>query len=159
MLKKLILAAVAAATLAFGAGQADAATAHGRVQVGRLACNVEPGVGLIVVSSKNLTCWFYRQGFRPERYRGTINKLGLDIGVTALTHIEWLVFAATETRYTRHALAGDYVGGSAEATLGVGLGANWLVGGWRRSFALQPLSIQGQVGLNYSIALAQLTLR
>jgi len=158
MMKKLILAAVAAVTLAFGAGQADAA-AHGRVQVGRLACNVDPGVGLIIVSSKNLTCWFTRDGARPERYRGTINKLGIDIGVTAVTHIEWLVFAATETRYTRHALAGDYVGGSAEATLGVGLGANWLVGGFRRSFALQPLSVQGQVGLNYSVAFAQLSLR
>lgn len=157
MMKRILLAALAAAAMLVGAGQASAAP--DRVQVGRLACNVAPGVGLIVVSHKDLTCWFHRDGFRPERYRGSISKLGIDIGVTAVTHIEWLVFAATHTRYTRHALAGDYVGGSAEATLGVGLGANWLIGGSHRSFALQPLSVQGQVGLNYSVAFAALSLR
>lgn len=155
-MKRLILASLAALTLAFGMAPAEAASS--RVQVGRLACDVDPGIGFIIGSSKGLTCWFHRNGYRPERYEGNISKLGLDIGITARTHIEWLVLAATNTRYTRHALAGRYVGASAEATLGVGLGANWLVGGSRRSFALQPLSVQAQAGLDYSIALAGLTL-
>lgn len=159
-MKRHLISVAAAAVLALTSFQiAEAAPALTRVQVGRLACDVAPGVGLIVVSSKRLTCWFHRDGFRPERYTGTISKLGIDIGVTAITHIEWLVFAAPRTRYTGHALAGTYVGASAEATLGVGLGANWLVGGSGRSYALQPLSVQAQAGLNYSIAFAGLTLR
>lgn len=156
-MKQLLIAALAAVTLA--AGLSAPAEAASRVQVGRLACDVDPGVGFLVVSSKNLTCWFHRDGGRPERYEGNISKVGIDIGVTARTHIEWLVFAATNTRYSHHALAGSYVGGSAEATVGVGLGANWLVGGFGRSFALQPLSVQAQAGLDYSVALAGLTLR
>jgi hypothetical protein len=163
-MKRLLISVAAAGTLVLGFLQAaDAAPARtaapSRVQVGRLACDVAPGVGLIVVSSKRVSCWFTRKGFRSERYTGSISKLGIDIGVTAITHIEWLVFAAARTRYTRHALAGTYVGASAEATVGVGLGANWLVGGFDRSYALQPLSVQAQAGLNYSIAFAGLTLR
>lgn len=156
-IKALALAALSVASLAFGIGDAQAAT--GRVQVGVLSCNVAPGIGFIIASQKQLTCWFQRNGYRPETYYGTISKLGLDIGITAGTRIEWLVFAATNRHYTPHALAGNYVGASAEATVGVGLGANWLVGGSDRSFALQPLSVQGQVGLNYSLAFTGLTLR
>jgi hypothetical protein len=151
-MKKLILALAA---LALSTGMAAADT---RIQVGRLACDVDPGIGLIIASSKDMTCKFYRKGARTEVYEGTIDKLGLDIGVTGATHIEWLVFSASSTRYNRGSLAGTYVGGSAEATLGVGLGGNWLVGGSRRGFALQPWSIQGQVGLNYSVAFSRLTL-
>lgn len=157
-MKRLILASLTAATLLLGLGQ-TAEAAQGRVQVGRLACNVAPGIGFIIGSSKQLVCRFTRDGRRAETYHGSINKLGLDVGFTALTHIEWLVFAATDTRYAPRALAGDYVGGSGEATFGVGLGANWLVGGSRRSFALQPLSVQAQAGLNLSVAFANLTLR
>ena len=43
----------------------------------------------------------------------------------------------------KHALAGTYVGASTEATLGVGLGANWLIGGSHKSFALQPCQRPG----------------
>ena len=156
-MKRLILASLTAATLLLGLSQ-TAEAAGGRVQIGRLACNVAPGIGFIIGSSKQLVCRFTHNG-RSETYHGSINKLGLDVGFTALTHIEWLVFAATNTRYTPRALAGDYVGGSGEATFGVGLGANWLVGGSRRSFALQPLSVQAQAGLNLSVAFANLSLR
>jgi hypothetical protein len=158
-MKRLILAGLAALGLVSGfVPAADAAAPHNRVQVGRLSCDVAPGVGLLIGSQKPLVCVFRRDGFPPEQYRGTISKLGIDIGVTAATHIEWVVFTATNTRYSRHSLAGSYVGGSAEATLGVGLGANWLIGGSRRSYALQPVSIQAQAGLNYSVALANLQL-
>jgi hypothetical protein len=69
-----------------------------------------------------------------------------------------VVFAAANSSMTRHALAGTYVGASTEATLGVGLGANWLIGGSHKSFALQPWSVQGQVGLNISWTWTKLTL-
>ncbi len=153
-MKKFIAAALAAVML-ISAGAAQAAS---RVQVGVLSCTVEPGIGLIIGSSKDMTCSFKRDGHRAERYRGNISKLGIDIGVTGATQIVWLVFSASDTKYGPGSLKGTYVGGSAEATFGVGLGGNWLVGGSRRGFALQPWSIQGQVGLNYSVAFSGLRL-
>ena len=153
-MKKLLAAAVAAITLL----TAGAAQAETRVQVGVLTCTVDPGIGFIIGSSKDMTCKFRRDGHKAETYQGNIKKLGIDIGVTGVTQIAWLVFSASNTKYGKGSLNGTYVGGSAEATFGVGLGGNWLIGGSRKGYALQPWSIQGQVGLNYSVAFAGLTL-
>jgi hypothetical protein len=68
------------------------------------------------------------------------------------------VFSGSSVSVKKRSLAGTYVGGSSEATLGVGLGGNWLIGGSKRGFALQPWSIQAQTGLNLSVAFAGLTL-
>jgi hypothetical protein len=152
-MKKLIAAALAAVVLSSGAAQADS-----RVQVGRLSCDVEAGVGLILGSQKHMTCEFIRKGHRTEVYDGTISKIGLDVGFTDQTRIEWLVFSGSTADVTRRSLAGTYVGGSSEATIGVGLGSNWLIGGSKRGFALQPWSVQAQTGLNLSVAFAGLTL-
>ncbi|MBK8085535.1 MAG: DUF992 domain-containing protein [Devosia sp.] len=153
-MKKTIAAAAAAIMLATtGAAQADA-----QVKVGVLSCSVEGGIGFIIGSSKDMECTFKRSGYKSEHYSGNIKKLGIDIGVTGQTEIVWLVFSASSTKYGKGSLAGTYVGGSAEATIGVGLGGNFLVGGSNKGFALQPWSIQGQTGLNYSVAFAGLTL-
>jgi hypothetical protein len=152
MIKKLLLALAATVLLA------GTAEAQSRVQVGILTCDVEPGIGLIIGSSKELTCEFEGENGEYEVYDGTINKLGLDIGITATTKIAWLVFAAADRPVREGFLSGRYVGASGEATVGVGLGANWLVGGSRKAFALQPWSVQGQAGLNLSLAFASLTL-
>jgi hypothetical protein len=150
------VAAAAFAAVSLTAGNAVAAP--DRIQVGVLTCDVDPGVGLIIGSSKDLTCKFERKGKKAEVYHGTMKKVGIDIGFTAATKIAWLVFAAVDTPVKKHALAGTYVGASTEATLGVGLGGNWLIGGSKKSFALQPWSIQGQVGINWSLTWTGLTL-
>jgi hypothetical protein len=155
-MKKIIAAALAATVLA---AAAVPATAESRVQVGRLSCDVDGGVGYIIGSEKEASCTFYRKGHKAEHYDATIRKLGLDIGVTGRTQIEWLVFSASSTKYGRGSLAGIYVGGSGEASLGVGGGANWLVGGSRKGFALQPWSVQASTGVNLTWAFAGLELR
>jgi hypothetical protein len=152
-MKKLIAAALAAVLLTAGAAQADT-----RVQVGRLSCDVEGGVGFIIGSDKDMVCKFVRKGHKPEYYEGNIKKLGLDIGVTGRTHLEWLVFSGSNTKHGRGSLRGTYIGGSGEASLGVGLGSNWLIGGSRRGYALQPWSVQASTGVNLTWALAGLTL-
>lgn len=151
-MKKLLLA-LAATMLT-----ATAAPADERVQVGRLSCDVEPGVGFIIGSSKDMECTFRKQGGGTESYSGTIDKFGLDIGVTGRARIEWLVFSIRGASVKRGSLAGTYVGASHEVTIGLGLGANWLVGGSKKGYALQPWSIQGQTGLNYSLTFSRLTL-
>jgi hypothetical protein len=134
------------------------AFAQSGVKVGTLRCNVSGGLGLIITSTKEMSCTFFSgHGYR-EWYYGTIRKFGLDLGATNSGVLAWAVFAPTAG--PRHgALAGDYVGVAASATLGAGVGANALVGGFGRSFTLQPLSVQVQSGLSLAAGVASLTLR
>lgn len=150
-MKKLIAAVALAALTLTGLATAANAAPAGKVQVGVLVCSVDPGIGFIIGSDKSLTCNFKpSKGGKTEHYSGSIKKLGIDVGFTVGSKIAWLVFAAEKNGWSKHALAGTYVGASTEATLGLGLGGNWLIGGSHKSFALQPWSIQGQVGLNVS---------
>ena len=134
------------------------ALAQQPLKVGVLNCDVSGGVGLIVASKKDMICVFEGAGGRVERYAGTIRKFGLDIGATQAGTIVWAVFAVSAER-PAGALAGDYVGASGEATAGVGLGANVLVGGLGRSVSLQPVSLSGPTGLNIAVGVADLPLR
>jgi hypothetical protein len=127
------------------------------VEVGVLNCMVSGGAGFVVGSSKRLECVFEGSGHR-ERYFGRINKYGIDLGATATGFITWAVFAPTANGLEPGALSGSYGGVSGEATVGVGLGANALVGGSKRSIALQPLSVGAQQGLNLAVGIAELTL-
>ena len=147
------IAAFALALLAL----APAAQAQARVEVGVLTCRAEGARGFIVTSSKHLHCTFRRRG-RDEYYHGDISKFGIDIGSTRATRIAWAVLAPTANLPPR-SLVGDYGGVSAEATIGVGVGANALVGGSNNTVALQPLSVQGQTGLSAALGVAGLELR
>ena len=155
---KKLLATVAAAAIAL-TGAVTSAQADSHVKAGVLTCDVQPGVGFIVGSDKSLDCWFKPSGGgKSEHYSGSIKKLGLDVGFTAHEKLAWLVFAAQKMPMKHHGLAGTYVGASHEVTIGLGLGGNWLIGGSNKSIALQPWSIQGQVGLNYSLTWTALEL-
>ncbi|HEX4239675.1 MAG TPA: DUF992 domain-containing protein, partial [Xanthobacteraceae bacterium] len=134
----------AAAVVAAAAVPADAQPR--RVQVGTLACSISAGVGLVVASQRNVSCNFQPDGGPPEAYTGTMTRIGVDVGFTSGGAMVWGVFADTN-RYAGM-LTGTYAGATAEATVAAGLGANVLVGGSNHSVALQPLSVQGQVGLN-----------
>jgi hypothetical protein len=152
------LLAAAAVALGFTIGPVSSVLAdEARIEVGQLHCTVEGGAGFIIGSSKDMICRFDIAGGPSERYVGTIDKLGVDIGWTNETIIAWTVFAGTNS-FAEGALQGTYGGATAEATIGAGLGANALVGGIDRSFALQPLSVQAQTGLNVAGGLARLTL-
>ncbi len=146
--------AVAAMVLATG----GTAMAQQPVAAGTLTCDVSAGIGMIIGSRKSVACTFAPSYPGPvEYYNGTITKLGVDIGATAASVMLWLVYAPTSRPVG--ALAGQYVGATGEATFGVGLGANVLVGGSNRTVALQPLSVQGQQGLNVAGGVAELSLQ
>ena len=150
------LAAAAVLATLVAAAPAEAA---GRVQVGVLRCHVVGGVGFVVGSSRDISCRFEPASRgRAERYYGTIDRFGLDIGATRKTTIVWGVLSPTD-QMRPGALEGTYVGASAEATAGVGLGANALVGGFDRSIALNPVSVQAQTGINIAAGVAGLKLR
>jgi hypothetical protein len=129
-----------------------------RTKVGTLSCDISGGIGLIITSTKDLTCMFTPSQPGPkEVYVGSITKFGLDLGATAGGEMVWAVYAPSTRKFG--ALAGNYGGATAEATVGAGLGANVLVGGSDRTVALQPVSVQGQAGLNVAAGVADLQLR
>jgi hypothetical protein len=136
---------------------APPALAQGRTQVGTLSCHISPGVSFVVGSSKTLDCVFSGGGDYRELYAGTVNRVGIDLGFTSGGQLVWAVFAPTNVMRPG-ALAGNYVGASAEATAGAGLGANALVGGSNRTISLQPLSVQGQTGIGLAAGVAAITI-
>ena len=153
-MKMFLTATFIAAAVTFATTPAMA----GGIKVGVLKCHIDGGVGFIIGSSKGVDCVFNPSGKRPnEHYTGTIGKLGIDIGVTHETYLAWIVFAPGKVK--SGALKGSYTGASAEATLGLGLGANALIGGFRKGINLQPLSLQAQTGLNIAAGIASLKLR
>ena len=127
-------------------------------KVGTLTCDISAGIGLIITSKKDVTCMFTPTAAGPrEVYTGSITKFGLDIGATSGGEMVWAVDAPTNRRFG--ALAGNYAGATGEATVGAGVGANVLVGGSNRTVTLQPVSVQGQAGLNLAAGVAELRLR
>jgi len=152
-----ILAGAALAMLAASMSGTNAQQVT-RIQVGVLECRGGASVGFIVGSVTNLGCVLRAEGMPEDRYVATIRKVGLDLGITQESALAWGVFAPV-ARLGPGELAGDYVGAQGSATLGVGVGGNVLVGGSANSIALQPLSVQGQVGLAIAAGLESLELR
>lgn len=146
-----------AALAVAGAAFLTTAPANAAVKAGMLTCHVSSGWGFIFGSSKDLRCVFQPPEGTVEHYRGTINKFGVDLGYTEAGVIVWGVFAPSSTVH-QGALSGHYVGVTAQATAGVGLGANVLMGGFKHSIMLQPLSIEGSTGLNVAAGIGGITL-
>jgi len=157
MLRKLGIA-ISALGLAAGALALDTPAQPQGLQVGVLTCNVASGFGFIFGSSRAVNCTFSPTGGGPpQRYVGAINKFGVDIGYLQGGVIVWTVVAPTANPGPG-ALSGTYTGATGSATVGVGLGANVLVGGSGNSIALQPVSIEGTTGLNVAAGIAEMTL-
>jgi Protein of unknown function (DUF992) len=134
-----------------------ATPANASVKIGILSCSVDGGIGYIIGSSKGVECVFEpSNGNEPEQYTGRIGKFGLDVGVTNRAVLAWAVFAPGRT--DEGALEGSYTGASAQATVGVGVGANVLIGGFRKTINLQPISVQAQTGLNIAAGISGLNL-
>ena len=152
------LAAAALATLATSIVGASAQQPIQRVQVGILECRGGASVGFVVGSVTNLGCVLRAEGMPEDRYIATIRKVGLDLGITQESALAWGVYAPV-SRLGPGDLSGSYAGAQGSATLGVGVGGNVLVGGSANSIALQPLSVQGQVGISIAAGLESLELR
>ena len=153
-MKKIVMTAIIAAA----AMAPLSVIAADRDKLGTLSCTVEGGIGLLIGSSKKLQCVFTGSDDTAESYSGSINKLGLDVGITGKSFIKWVVFTPGGSEIGQYALAGTYVGVSTGVSLGIGLGANALIGGQEKNIGLQPLSVEGQTGLNVALAVSALNL-
>jgi len=122
---------------------------------GQLRCDVEGGVSFFVGSSRRLDCVFVPTGSPPEFYKGSINRIGVDVGFQSAGVIVWAVLSPGLT-LGPGSLAGNYVGASAAVTAGVGAGVNALVGG--NKVVLNPVSVSGNVGINVAGGIADIDL-
>lgn len=142
----------AAATSAISAGPA-------KIVAGTLKCKGKGGVGLILGSKQQLSCSYDPAGKTPaQQYSATLSKIGVDIGFKGESIMIWTVLGSTG-ELPAGALAGKYGGVSAGAAIGIGASANALVGGNKDSIVLQPLSVEGQKGLNMAVGVSGLTLQ
>jgi hypothetical protein len=155
MLRNTLLAAsVAGLALAMH----PAAKADVGVKIGVLTCNVSGGAGFVFGSDRSVACTYSGANGRVEHYTGNIEKFGVDIGYTKGGVLMWAVFAPTHNP-PPHALTGDYGGLTAGAAVGVGGNANALIGGSSHSISLQPLSVEGETGLNVAAGIGEINLR
>jgi Protein of unknown function (DUF992) len=158
MRRFLVLAGTAITLLVASVAATTAQQPMQRVQVGILECRGAASIGFVVGSVTNLGCVLRVDGAPEDRYIATIRKVGLDLGITEESSLAWGVYAPA-ARLGPGDLAGDYAGAQGSATLGVGVGGNVLIGGSNNSIALQPLSVQSQVGVNIAAGLESLELR
>ncbi len=155
----LLVILVLAARAAPADAQAPVPSPAGWTQVGVLTCKLNPSIGFIIAGHQSMQCNYApASSGPPQAYEGAINTVGIDVGVTAGGVLAWTVFAPTQGTATG-ALAGEYIGASGDIGLGLGAGANVLVGGSGRTFALQPLSLEGSIAVNITLGVSMLKLR
>jgi len=154
--KSVLVAAATAASLLFVAQARAEDPASGGVKIGVLTCNVSSGWGLVFGSSKELNCTFSGPT-RTDNYVGKIDKYGVDIGYSHAGVMAWAVFAPSNS-LAPGSLAGSYGGATAGAAAGVGANANALIGGSDKHISLQPVSVEGVVGLNIAAGVASINL-
>jgi hypothetical protein len=156
---KTCSALAALAAVAMLAAPAEAQAPGAWIQAGMLNCRLDPSIGFIIAGHQSMHCQYIANApVPPQFYEGAINTVGLDIGISAGGQLAWAVLAPTNG-VPAGALAGEYIGATGEVAVGVGLGANVLIGGSNRTVALQPLSIEGAVALNVTLGVSALKLR
>ena len=157
--KRVIAAAALCAAALLPLGPQAQAQQNQGFSVGYLRCDVASSVSFIFGSTRDLSCEYERPGNQPiEKYTGEIRQYGIDIGYLKSGVIVWGVVAPTNS-LDKGALAGDYGGINGTLAAGYGVGANALIGGYKDSIALQPLSVEGVKGINIAAAVVGLTLK
>jgi Protein of unknown function (DUF992) len=152
------IAATVLAALIFAA-PASAQTPKTWTQVGMLTCKLNPSIGFIIAGHQTMECRYVpSEGGPPQAYEGALNTVGIDIGISAGGVLGWAVLAPTGG-IPAGALAGEYVGASGDLGIGIGAGANVLIGGSARTFALQPISLEGSIAVNVALGVSGLKLR
>jgi hypothetical protein len=149
-LYRVVAALALCGALATGAQAASA-------KLGMLSCELTGVENDIVYTDEKFLCTFNPSSGANETYDGTIQEIGVNLSIKKSQKLVWEVFAPSSDNKTG-ALAGDYVGASADATLGAGLGAKVLVGGGAKSFTLQPISLAGSTGVGVDVGIQRFSL-
>ncbi len=133
-------------------------TAVADIEIGQLTCRQTDRTNLIIFSEANFSCVFDPVNGSNERYIGAVSKVGVDLVANKVETLVWFVLAPTDTIATG-SLSGEYYGASGDASVGAGVGARALVGGFERSFSLQPAAVSGQEGIGVAAGIERFTLK
>ena len=139
------------------AEDAMAADDAARIELGTLTCDLAAVTNVIVYAEESFDCVLETNEGDAIAYEGTIEKIGANLQIKTDQTLKWIVLSSVSMDEPED-LSGSYFGASAQASLGVGGGANVLVGGSGDNFTLQPISVTGQEGLGASLTLDSLTL-
>ena len=135
------------------------ASAQTRVLYGTLKCEVDGGINFIIGSKRKLHCVFRKKHERTSAYIGEIKKWGVSLGITTGGIFVWTVLGSTGSLPNLE-LTGTYLGKSADVAVGIGAGVNALIGGSKNNVVLQPISIEGEKGIDLTVSvISALTLR
>jgi hypothetical protein len=127
------------------------------VKVGYLNCHEQGGSGFIFGATHLLRCTYSPVEGKATYYTGHITRYGVNVGYLPSAVMLWAVLAPS-MNVKSHALQGTYVGASAGVSAGVGAGVNVLVGGFHKAIDLEPLSVEGEKGLNLAAGVAEMKL-
>ena len=155
MLKRLSISILSFACLTLLAGEASAGNS---VNLGLLVCDMSKGIGLVLIEKQKMTCEFRPASGPTEQYTGNITDFGIELGEIKEGHLIWGVFAAALLDMQPGALAGRYLGVDADVAAGLGVGANALMGGTGKGFVLQPVSVEGEIGVNIAAGIRTVSL-
>lgn len=155
MLKRLSISILSFTCLTLFAGQASAGNS---VNLGLLVCDMSKGIGLVLIEKQKMACEFRPVSGPTEQYSGNITDFGIELGEIKEGHLIWGVFAAALLDMQPGALAGRYLGVDADVAAGLGVGANALMGGTGKGFVLQPVSVEGEIGVNIAAGIRTVSL-
>ena len=148
---------IGVALMALVASAGAAAAQQPTSEAGFLACRgTTQTYG--IASTKELKCLFRRYDGTVFRYNATVYLGGIDLGAYQNVAIDWAVFAPTR-RVGPADLVGDYGGISAGGAIGLGIGANALIGGSNNTIALNPLSGEAKTGWGIWAGFSRMELR
>lgn len=153
----MIRKAIWLSAASFIAASTTTGSAQISTEVGVLSCDVSVGIGLIIEQKQKVACTLSNGGGVSQKYKGSINQYGLELGEVTGGHLTWTVLAATTT-VAPGALAGTYAGAEADASLGRGAGVQVLIGGTGNAFTLQPMAVETEKGTALSAGVETLTL-
>lgn len=127
------------------------------IKTGLLTCEAAAGFGWVFGSTRAIDCTYYPGNGPKERYKGSISRVGIDIGYLGKFVVVWAV-VAPNSMPGPGALAGNYLGATAQVAAVLGVGVNVMTGGFRNSIALQPVSFEGSTGLYIGGGVGSMTL-
>ena len=133
------------------------------VKIGSLDIRAIPSTrhNLIIKSSVDIKAVFTDSAGNKEYYIGEMGqKLGLDLSIKTGETLAYVVIsAASEYKTGSYAMQGKYFGTKASAAVGAGLGVQLLIGGFEKSFTLQPIAVGGVEGAGASYGMGYLYLQ
>ncbi len=136
---------------------AGSATAQSGVKAGVLSCELTGKTNAILYSNETFSCVYNPNQGGNEQYDGSISRIGVDLEWKVNQQLIWFVLAPTSD-IQGGALAGRYVGASASAGVGGGVGAKVLIGGFEKSIQLQPISVAGSEAVGAAVGIEELEL-